>query len=325
LKDHEKLLPAEAAFWETKNNPAEPKTTWLLVDGQQISATAKAKLNRQADGSITSSGGKSPSDFRIVTYSALTNITGVMLEVLPDESLPRFGPGRNSDGNFVLSEFELKWAEGTNTPDQTAKFVEARADFSQNDFSVAQAIDGKVEKDRNGWAIGGAPGTQRHTATFKLERPIAITNGVTLRFNLQQHFGSDYLIGKFRLYVTTGADPLDFGLPEAVVQAARAPAGERKAEQAAAIIDYYRYTDAEFWKRKLAAAKAAEPLPLDPKLAELQKTAKDAEQPIRLDPYLVQLREDAAASGKQTQNKRLTVVQDLTWALINSSGFLFNH
>ena len=50
-----------------------------------------------------------------------------------------------------------------------------------------------------------------------------------------------------------------------------------------------------------------------------------AEQPIVLDPFLVQLREDAKASGRQTDNKRLTVVQDLAWALINSAGFLFNH
>jgi len=56
-----------------------------------------------------------------------------------------------------------------------------------------------------------------------------------------------------------------------------------------------------------------------------QKNLGKAEEPIRLDPYLVQLREDALASGKQSQNKRLTVVQDLTWALINSAGFLFNH
>ncbi|NOS71924.1 MAG: hypothetical protein HOP33_18585, partial [Verrucomicrobia bacterium] len=53
--------------------------------------------------------------------------------------------------------------------------------------------------------------------------------------------------------------------------------------------------------------------------------ATQAEEPIRLDPYLVQLREDAKASGRQNENKRLTVVQDLTWALINSPGFLFNH
>ena len=66
-----------------------------------------------------------------------------MLETLQDEKLPRFGPGRAPDGNFVLSEIELKWGAGTNAPNTVAKFVDAKADFSQNDFSVKQAIDGK--------------------------------------------------------------------------------------------------------------------------------------------------------------------------------------
>jgi hypothetical protein len=39
----------------------------------------------------------------------------------------------------------------------------------------------------------------------------------------------------------------------------------------------------------------------------------------------VQLRDDAVTSAQQLANKRLVVVQDLTWALINSAGFLFNH
>jgi WD40 repeat protein len=327
LKDYEKLLPAQAAFWETKNNLADTKTLWALIDPQKISTTGKGKvkLNRQNDGSITSSGARSPTDYVILARSSLPKITGVMLEVLPDEKLPRFGPGRAPDGNFVLSEIELKWGEGAKEPDKAAKFVDARADFSQTDFSVKQAIDGIVQPGGNGWALAGAPGPQRHAAAFKLETPIATTNGALLRLVLKQAYGEQFLIGRFRLYLTTSDDPLDLGLPEKVVQAARAPAGQRSAEQAAAILDYYRYSDSEFWKRKQSFLNASEPLPADPKFTELKNALTAAEQPIRLDPYLVQLRADAKASGKQSENKRLTVVQDLTWALINSAGFLFNH
>ena len=42
-------------------------------------------------------------------------------------------------------------------------------------------------------------------------------------------------------------------------------------------------------------------------------------------PILVQLREDTLASSRQCENKRLTVAQDLTWALINSTEFLYRH
>src|SRR5204863_3102374 len=131
-----------AACWETKMNPADAKTIWTLVEPEKFSATGKVKLRREADGSLTSSEGKSPSDYAITVHSALTNITGVMVETLPDDKLPRFGPGRNGDGNFVLSEIELKWGHDTNDPGTAAKFSEARADFSQDDYNVAQAIDG---------------------------------------------------------------------------------------------------------------------------------------------------------------------------------------
>ena len=175
-------------------------------------------------------------------------------------------------------------------------------------------------------AVGGAPaGAIRHTATFKLDPPITSTNAVRVVFKLKQRFSAEHLIGRFRLYVTTSDSPLDFGLPEAVVQAVRAPAGQRTPEQSATIVDYYRYTDAEFWRRKQAVADVSMPLPADPKLVSLQTALTNAEQPVRLDPYLLQLREDAKVSGKQNENPRLTVVQDLTWALINSPGFLFNH
>jgi hypothetical protein len=283
------------------------------------------KLTRQSDGSITSSGGKSPAAFVLNTRPALARITGVMVEVLPDEKLPRFGPGRAPDGNLVLSEIELRWGAGTNAASTVAKFADAKADFSQTDFSVKQAIDGVVQAGANGWALSGAPGPQRHVAAFKLEKPIEGTNGLNVRIDLRQSYGDQFLIGRFRVYLTGAEDPLDFGLPETVAQAARAPAGQRTPEQSAAILDYYRYTDTEFWKLKQAAVTAAMPLPVDPKLAELKTALGTAEQPIRLDPVLVQLREDAKASVHQTENKRLTVVQDLAWALINSAGFLFNH
>src|SRR5438094_7632164 len=113
---------------------------------------------------------------------------------------------------------------------------------------------------------------------------------------LKQQFGEDFLLGRFRLYVTSSEDPLNFGVPEEVAEAARAPACQRTSEQAGAILDYYKFSDSEFWKRKMAFVKASEPLPADPKLTELQKALSKAEEPIRIDPYLVQLREDAVAS-----------------------------
>jgi hypothetical protein len=279
---------------------------------------------KKGDGIVFAPKVRGPVDYFVNAKSPLTNITGIMIEVLPDDSLPSYGPGRAPNGNFVLSEFEMKWGGGTNSAATFAKFVEARADFSQQAFDVAQTIDGKVGGP-NGWALAGAPGVSRHIATYKLEKPLGDSKGLNLRFALKQQYDTEHMIGKFRLYVTSSADPLDFGFPEKVVDAARAPAGTRTAEQSAALIDYVRNSDTELWRRKAALKQASMPLPEDPKLVELKAAVKKAEEPLRMDPVLVQLREDAKASIEQSKNKRLTVVQDLTWALINSPGFLFNH
>ena len=171
MKDYEKLLPAEAAFWETKNNPGDTKTIWVPVEIQQVSATGGSKLARKTTAPSSPPARRAASDYLMLGHSPLTNITGVMLEALPDERLPNLGPGRNDDGNFVLSEIELSWAAGTNAPDTEAKFADARADYSQNDFPVSQAIDGKVYAGRNGWAIGDAPcvaAPHRHCSSSKI-------------------------------------------------------------------------------------------------------------------------------------------------------------
>ena len=48
-------------------------------------------------------------------------------------------------------------------------------------------------------------------------------------------------------------------------------------------------------------------------------------QPTKDDPQLVQLRDDVKQSEAQLAKIRLTAAEDLTWALINSPAFLFNH
>jgi hypothetical protein len=81
----------------------------------------------------------------------------------------------------------------------------------------------------------------------------------------------------------------------------------------------------DYQAQKELFAIAKKPLPLDSQLFLLEAKHTDAQNPIILDPKLVQLRRDADLSTLQLGNKRLSAAQDLAWALINSSAFLFNH
>ena len=59
--------------------------------------------------------------------------------------------------------------------------------------------------------------------------------------------------------------------------------------------------------------------------ADLKKAVELAKQPIPVDPQLTQLRVDIDQSVRQAATRRLTVAQDIAWALLNSPAFLFNH
>src|SRR5438128_1022343 len=64
------------------------------------------------DGSVLASGDQNKRDVYDLTYRTdLLGITALRLEVLPDDSLPRHGPGRTfyegAPGDFFLSELTL--------------------------------------------------------------------------------------------------------------------------------------------------------------------------------------------------------------------------
>ena len=73
----------------------------------------------------------------------------------------------------------------------------------------------------------------------------------------------------------------------------------------------------------MTAAGAA--VPPDAMLVALEKRKVELSQPTADDPQLIQIRNDAKQSTQQLERIRLTAAEDLTWALINSPAFLFNH
>ena len=324
LASYEKMLVAKQAEWESAFDAARLGTAWVPLEIKTANANNLIKLTKQDDGSFLASGPVANFvDYTIAAESKLATITGIMLEVLPHESLPAFGPGRAA-GNFVLTEMLLKWSDrGGKRNQMDVAFKDARADFSQKDFDVKGAVNGKSEGGRDGWAVNPKYG-EPHYARFALTEPLSKAEGATLNFILQHRFKDGFSIGRFRLWATSGTDPMELGLPENVIAALKAPAAERTAEQNQTLSDYHRETDGGLLKKQLALAKAKAPVPEDGKLKELKNALAAAEKPVPIDPKLAQLRADAAMSSKQLADQRLTGAQDLAWAIINTPAFLFN-
>jgi hypothetical protein len=88
---------------------------------------------------------------------------------------------------------------------------------------------------------------------------------------------------------------------------------------------YFRAGDSVLRSKVDALNASKAPLPVDPQLSALRAQLEFAQRPVQPDPALVELRRDLEISVRQATTRRLTAAQDITWALINSPAFLFNH
>jgi WD40 repeat protein len=324
LKAWDEGMERRVEGWLGTLNPALREVPWNPLVATSAAAAGALKLTVEKDGTVIASGANTRADYTLNFSADLQGATGLVLEVLPDATLPQFGPGRSKEGNFVLHEITFAHALPEKPAELTTeKFSGAFASFSQDKFPVSAAIDGKEDDAQNGWAVGGST-ARRQFAVFQFKGPIKQDGARKITMKLVHRMRESDQIGRFRVYVTKAANPLQEGLPAAVVQAVTKAAAGRTPEDKTLLAAYVKNTDPEFWRQSKELADAKTALTPDPKHTELQVALAAAKEPIKLDPILVQLRIDAEASKKQVGNKRLTVVQDLTWALINNPAFLFN-
>ena len=100
------------AFADGLESGGDVTANWIVLDPISFSSLVDTTLTELADHSILASGPNPDTDtYTVVTQTSLTGITGFRLETLEDSSLPQGGPGRREEnGNFVLSEFQVKAA-----------------------------------------------------------------------------------------------------------------------------------------------------------------------------------------------------------------------
>jgi WD40 repeat protein len=324
LKAWEASMAERTAGWASVRKPEADPVQWTLLTAQTVNAPGQVKLKIEKDGSIVASGGQNRGDYTVTFTTPLKGVTGILLEVLPDPLLPVYGPGRAKDGNFILSEVALRYADAAKPgADKPLAFSSAWASHEQPKFGVASAIDGKEDDGQNGWAIAGGTG-RRQVAAFQFKETLNVEGPQKVTLRLAQKSNDQFMIGRFRVYVTTAADPLHEGVPTTVVSALAKQAKDRSPAEVETLVDYIRSINPEYWRLHRESTEAKVALAPDPRHTELKTGLEKASAPIPLDSALVQLRADAEASKRQMADKRLTVVQDLTWALINNPAFLFN-
>ena len=187
--------------------PVESNLRWQSPRPVRAESAAGATLDVLDDGSVRLGGSDPPRDtYTVVIDTELTSVAALRVEALVDPTLPSTGPGRTPHGNFVLSELAATVApRDGSAPEQPLKFVRAAADFAQANFPAAHAIDGDP---KTGWAIHGpAPWNVNRAATFELEKPLALAGPARLTIRLDQQFGEQHTLGRFRLSLGQAESP----------------------------------------------------------------------------------------------------------------------
>ena len=219
------------------------RSSWQVLTPLELRSTGGSTLSSLDDGSFLAGKANPSKDiYDVIAETDQLELTAVRLECLTHESLPGGGPGRHSNSNFVLSEFELV-AESIVDPEKTKviKFREARADYSQKGYEIGKAVDGTVAGN-NGWAVDGPTRKKPAKAIFTAEEPFGFEGGTRLKFRLRHEAGfATHGIGRPRLSVTT-VDPKAIrfeGAPEEILQIAKVPAKSRSEEQSDTLRKYY--------------------------------------------------------------------------------------
>ena len=225
-------LDAAQTAWE--QSLRERRVEWTVIKSSGLNSPGGATFKVLDDGSILAGGPSPDQDTYTFTFQTkLQKITALRLEVLPDDSLPSKGPGRASNGNFVLHELEARF-EGVPLDWGTIS-----AEHSQPNYDVAGAGDGKPD---TGWAILDHTG-RATTAVFELKLDQASDAEGTLTLSLAQNYGSGHTLGRMRFSVTTAPRPVRAtgnGLPGNIAELLAIAPEQRSAEQRAALAAFYR-------------------------------------------------------------------------------------
>ena len=305
-------------------------TLWSPQYPEEAEGQGNLNLTVNDDASLLATGEPGNSVIYKMTFPVeATTISGFMLEVLTDDSLPGFGPGFHETGNFVVSEVEVSYSTSAEADPEDwieVPMTEAVADYTEDGFSVEKIINGNPNRNDKAWAVGGQE-RRPHWARVKLEEPLRFDEkgGYVHISVICRYSNGDYPLGKFRIYFTDAEDPLKLGLPESIAAILSKAPSSREPEENAALYTWFKHQQPDYLSKRFDWVKAKRPLPKDEKMDKLKSALVKAERPVPEDPALVQLRSDVQYSTEQAANRRLTAAQDLAWALINNSAFLFNY
>ena len=203
-------LPDQLDQW--LQNPPKKTTDqpdWAILGNAEPKSLEGSTFVPQQDGSFLLAGMNPKNDRWVVTAKvALPNVRAIRIEALSDKSMKKKGPGRASNGNFVLSDFRVfakpMDTEGRGKP---VKLVNPQGDFqpSNDKFSAASAIDD--DPRGTGWSSSPQVGKD-HACLFEFAEAFENKGGTVFTFELDyMQKNANHVIGRPRFSVSSSLLP----------------------------------------------------------------------------------------------------------------------
>ncbi len=164
---------------------------WQPLKKSAFNSESGVVLKPGEEGTLIASGELPDKDTWVLTLALPDGQPATALRI---DTIPKKPGGKWNDKNVVLSELEVELLEPAKDP-RRLKLKNPRADFSQNKWPVANAIDGKR---KTGWAFS-PKAAEPHAAVFDFEKPIAAAKGSKLRLTLVQDYGQGLVFENLRV------------------------------------------------------------------------------------------------------------------------------
>ena len=273
----------QAKFHAWRDQEAAGAVPWTVLRPQGLT-TNLPKLTLQEDGSVFASGDFTKRDLYTLEFSStafqeagIQELSGLRLEVMPDERLPAQGPGivyyEGRQGDFFLSEFTAT------VGDVPQAFAAASIDYGKHYIGDDQASgEDVIDQDGStGWAVAEATG-QAHQLVLAFAQPVATDQGMVVQLLFERHYAAS--LGRFRISGTATSQPLQAkSLPveiESFLAEDVSTWDDRTRQQ---VRDYYLQVAAELAPAREAVAALRKQLPQAPSTLVMRERPGDHPRP----------------------------------------------
>jgi hypothetical protein len=217
-------------------------------------------LTLEKDLSVFASGDFTKSDWYQLRFDDVPkNVTAFRLEALPDDRLPKHGPGttyyEGPKGDFFLNEFQVLVA-GQPVRFRRATESYAKNAMGSNSATAALAIDGDPQ---TGWSTSGREG-EAHEAVFELETPLPGAGQIAVKMSFGRHYACS--LGRFRISATTDPrKPRARAISDEVAQLLALPENQLSDAQRARLHEQFLLTAPELASARAEIEKLRQSMP----------------------------------------------------------------